>query len=376
MTRKNSRRLGSLLASLSALLIVSTAQAAPNGNPNSPLNDILAKLDALQTDIDTLKTQMTTVQRDLTTCTLRAKQAGLCDHVASTKAQACFELAVLEAKLGAKWLGKVNAAAEGGAGWTSGPDGKIKIDVKLPVAEVPSSFGLEVAPKLDLKGNICVEIPIDVQSIVSGNTVLASNSMATGNVVTTGAMLTESQAEALAARFQEIAQSIVPQLIDRIDSRMPTGSQAVAGIQAFEDLGNGDLMTVGGDLLSDDRLIQVAQIMPVPGTVRTALMNPGALRDRLPTMQGTLQERLATLCDSSHGLSVVRSPLFAGAGGDVCSYLNTVPAFDDIARQLLDIPAATSALVDGLLNKTQAVVKNTSNWFCTRPLFQNTALCK
>jgi len=376
MFRKNNRGLGSLLVALSALLIVSTAQAAPGGNPNSPLNDILAKLDAMQSDINTLKTQLTAVQRDVITCTARNKHAGLCDHVASTKAQACFELAVLKATIGGEWNVRVGAKAEGGAGWTTGPDGKILIDLKMPVAEVPSKFGLTVKPEVDLKGNICVEIPIDAQAILSGNAVVAPNAVMTNNVVSPNAALSDSQYEALAARFQEIAQSVVPQLMERIDSRMPTGSQAAAGVQAIEDLGNGDLMTVGGDLMSDDRLMQVAQMMPIPGTVRTALMNPAALRDRLPVLQGTLQDRLATLCDSSHGLSIVRSPLFAGAAGDACTYLYTVPAFDDIAKQLLDIPAATSALVDGLLNKTQSVVKNTSNWFCTKPLFKNTALCK
>lgn len=60
----------------------------------------------------------------------------------------------------------------------------------------------------------------------------------------------------------------------------------------------------------------------------------------------------------------------------ICGHLNTVPDVDGIAGQLLDIPEATAAIVDGLLDKTQPITRNTTNWFCGKPLFAGTKLCK
>jgi hypothetical protein len=157
---------------------------------------------------------------------------------------------------------------------------------------------------------------------------------------------------------------------------MPTGDRLVAGVNALESLGNGDLMIPNGDLLSDPLLADVADILPTPIMVKTAIVNPAALRNRLPSLSGTGSQRRAALCDPVTGLSVVRSPLFSGVGGQVCGFLGTVPDFNDIAGQLLDIPEATAALVDGLLDKTQQVAQNTTNWFCRKPLFANTKLCK
>lgn len=72
----------------------------------------------------------------------------------------------------------------------------------------------------------------------------------------------------------------------------------------------------------------------------------------------------------------MRSPLFADTSGQICSFLGTAPDFDGIAAQLLDIPEAVAGIVEGLIDDTQEVVKNTTNAFCRRPLFANTRLCK
>lgn len=364
------------VAACGALFCMPAATAAPaKGNPNSPLNDILLRLEAIQSeiqglksDIDAVKTELRAdvddVKREVITCTLRAKQAGLCDRVRETKASACFDMSVLEAKLGAKWLGRVQAKGEGGVGWTTGPDGKIVVDVRTPVAAIPSDFGLEIAPKLALKGEFCVEIPLEILP-------------ATGRTLQAGRVASsEAEFEYLAQRFEEIGAAVIPLVMDRIDSRLPDGQRLVAGTQAFERLGDGDLALLNGDMLSDPLLLDVIDVMPTPVMLRTALKNPAALRSQMPSLQGTAGQRVAALCHPQGGLAVVRSPLFSGMTDQICAHLATVPEFDDIAYQLLDIPEATSAIVDGLLDKSQPLQQNASNPFCSRPLFQNTRLCR
>jgi len=375
MAKRNRCVRSLLLTALSVVVVASGAVAAPRGNPNSPLNEILLQLDALHTemqglkmDIASVKKDVAGVQREVITCTLKAKKAGLCDRVRETKASACFDMSVLEAKLGAKWIGQVKAKGEGGAGWTSGPDGKITIDVRMPVAAVPSDFGLEIAPKLGLKGEICVEIPLELLP--------PAGARASGTTVASSLATSEADYEALASRFEQIGAAIVPLVMDRVDSRMPDGDRLVAGVQAVERLGDGDLTFLHGDLLSDPLLLDVADIMPTPVMLRTAIQNPTALRSRIPALDGNVKQRVARLCNPQTGLSIVRSPLFSGASGQICSHLDAVPDFDGIAVQLLDIPEATAAIVDGLLDKTQQITQNTSNWFCARPLFANTRLCK
>lgn len=364
------------VAACGVLLCSPVATAAPpKGKPNSPLTDILLHLEAIQaeirelkSDIDAVKTELRAdvgeVKREVITCTLRAKQAGLCDRVRETKASACFDMSVLEAKLGAKWLGTVQAKGEGGVGWTTGPDGKIVVDVRTPVSAIPSDFGLEIAPKLALKGEFCVEIPLEILP-------------ATGGTVQAGRVASnEAEFEYLAQRFEEIGAAVIPLVMDRLDSRLPDGHRLVAGTQAFERLGDGDLALPNGDMLSDPLLLDVVDIMPTPVILRTALRNPAALRGRLPNLQGTAGQRVAALCHPQSGLAVVRSPLFSGMTDQICAHLGTVPEFDAIAYQLLDIPEATSAIVDGLLDRTQPVQRNPGNPFCSRPLFQNTRLCR
>jgi hypothetical protein len=262
----------------------------------------------------------------------------------------------------------MEAKGEGGVGWTSGPDGKIVLDVRMPVAAIPSNFGLEIAPKLALKGEFCVEIPLELlpATAARSGTTLAANRAA----------VSEAEYEALALRFEEIGAAVLPLVMDRVDSRMPTGDRLVTGVQAFERLGDGDLAVLNGDLLSDPLLRDVADIMPTPVMVRTAIQNPAALRNRIPAVNGNARQRVAALCDPQTGLSIVRSPLSSGASSQICAHLEGVPDFDGIAARLLDIPEATAAIVDGLLDKTQQITQNTTNWFCTRPLFANTKLCR
>ena len=363
-----------LIALLLSIGVAPAAGAAPKvdnpgNNQNAPWNDILTQLEELKTDISDLRDDVAAVQREVITCTLRAKRAGLCDRVREAKASACFELDVLEAKLLARWIAEVKAKVEGGAGWTSGPDAKIVAEGKTPIGPVPSNFGLEIAPKLGVKSELCVEFPLEVfpaSGSGTGRTFAASGITATS----------ESDLEALATRFEEISATVVPLVVERVDSRMPTGDRIAAGVMAFDRLGDGDLTFLGGDLLSDPMLLELTNIMPTPAILRTAIQNPGALSDRMPPLNGTVRQRVATLCNPQTGLPVVRSPLFSGAAGQVCGHLNTVPDFDGIAGQLLDIPEATAALVDGLIDKTQQITTNTANWFCSKPLFAGTKLCR
>ncbi len=367
---------------VAALGCLPAAASAQGRNSNSPLSEVLATLDqlsqdianlqtavgTLQTDVTAIDTEVTNVKREVITCTLAQKQAGNCDRVRETKASACFELGVLGAKFGARWKGEMKAAAEGGAGWTSGPDGKIKIDVKMPVGPVPGDWGLEIAPKLAMKGQLCVEVPLEVLP--------ATSFSSRGTMITTRATDDEAEFEALAARFEEISASIVPLVMERIDARMPSGDRLRSGVQAIDRLGDGDLMLLGGDFLSDPQLLDLADILPTPVMLRTAIQNPAALRSYLPSLEGTVQQRVTRLCDPQQGLSVMRSPLFADTSGQICSFLGTAPDFDSIAAQLLDIPEAVAGIVEGLIDDTQEVVKNATNAFCRRPLFANTRLCK
>jgi len=370
MATQNRYRLPSLVAILASFGIAPAASAAPGGNnPKAPWNEVLDRLTTMQSDIDALREDVAGVQREVITCTLRAKRAGLCDRVRETKASACFELDVMEAKLLAKWIAEIKAKAEGGVGWTSGPDGKVVAEAKTPVGPIPSNFGIEMAPKLAMKGELCVEFPLEVLPATSART---AGTLAAAN----RAAASEADFEALAARFEDIGATVVPLVMERVDSRMPTGDRIAAGVMAFDRLGDGDLTFLSGDLLSDPMLLELTDIMPTPATLRTAIQNPGALSNRLPPLNGNVRQRVTALCNPQTGLRVVRSPLFSGAAGQICGHLDSVPNFDGIAGQLLDIPEATAAIVDGLLDKTQQITRNTSNWFCSRPMFAGTKLCK
>jgi hypothetical protein len=311
-----------------AVVVASEANAAPTASSKSPLNEILLRLDALhaemqglKTDISNVKKDVAGVQREVITCTVRAKRAGLCDRVRETKASACFDMSVLEAKLGAKWVGQMKAKGEGGVGWTSGPDGKITLDVRMPVAAVPSDFGLEIAPKLALKGEICVEIPLELLP--------AAGARGGGTTLASTAAVSEADYEALALRFEQIGASIVPLVMDRVDSRMPDGDRLVAGVHAFERLGDGDLAILNGDLLSDPLLLDVADVMPTPVMLKTVLQNPTALPTiRLTEMCGS---PVARLCNPQTGLSIVRSRSSTVEQPDLRT--SGRPDFDGIAVQ-------------------------------------------
>lgn len=370
MATLNRHWLPTLLAVVTSIGVVPAALGAAGGNnPNAPWNAVLAQLATMQSDIQALRDDVAAVQREVITCTLRAKRAGLCDRVRETKASACFELDVMEAKLLARWLAELKAKAEGGAGWTSGPDAKVVAEAKTPVGPIPSNFGLEIAPKLAMKSELCVEIPLEVLPATSAR---SAGTLAAANY----AAAAEADFDALAARFEDVSATVVPLVMERVDSRMPTGDRIAAGVAAFDRLGDGDLTFGSADFLSDPMLLELTDIMPTPAMLRTAIQNPGALSNKLPPLNGNVRQRVSALCSPQTGLSVVRSPLFSGAAGQICGHLDSVPDFDGIAGQLLDIPEATAAIIDGLLDKTQQITRNTSNWFCSKPLFAGTKLCK
>ena len=149
---------GTMLPTL-ILILLSKSLAAPpdhsNSGGNDPLNETLGRLDAIDSELEEIK-------KEVVHCTVRARSRGECDRVVESQISACFELNIIEAELPIKWLTEVKGKAEGGVAWTSGPDGKIILNVEMPAGPVPTHFGLDMSTGLGVKTEVCMDIPIQL----------------------------------------------------------------------------------------------------------------------------------------------------------------------------------------------------------------------
>ena len=345
-----------ILISVSGFLLFLPSLAAPQGNSagvsNNPHLDI-------ETRLAVMEQMLVDIKRDTVTCTARAKSRGECDQVRSSKVSACFELALLNAELPIKWRTEIEGKAEGGAAWTSGPDGKIIINMKMPAGPVPTDFGLDLKTGGTIKADVCVDFPIQ---LIGGGTFAAQPFQASS--------LTEGQFDALQMKLEEASTAIVPLILDRINADLPDGQRIRTGFDAMASIADGDFDLRNGiftDKSGNGPLREVVRSLPVPALLRTAIENPGEFTQYLPSPQRglTLQERVARLCDPDSGMIITRSPLFAGQIDDTCQFLTGVPQFDQLAElNVDDIVDGVTQLIQTLLSAIGETATETKNRFC------------
>lgn len=351
------------------ILAPGSAPAQRGQRPTSPLEQILDKLEDLETDIDELRTEVDAVRREVVTCTLAEKRAGNCDRVRQTTVQACFKLDLLEVALQAQWKAELKARGEGGAGWTSGPDGKIIADLGLPLGPVPNEFGLGTTSKAAVASDVCIGIPIALLPAAG-----AAGASTRGGA--TSAAVSEGEFETLAERFEDLGAVIVPMIVEELQAQLPSGERLEDGFEMARRVADGELMAGGGDALSDPRVLEVASSLPAPGMVREGLQTPGVVAEFVPALGGTgVDQRVAAFCDPDDGLALLRSPLTQGFAEPVCDALAAVPQFDEVSAAILDIPEAVGGIVDELVNQSGAISQNPGNRFCDLPVVRNTRLC-
>ncbi len=346
--------------SISVLLFFSPSLAAPQGNSagvaNNPHRGIEARLAAMEQ-------MLIDIKRDTVTCTAQAKSRGECDNVRSSKVSACFDLTLLDASLPIKWRTEIEAKAEGGVAWTSGPDGKIIINMKMPAGPVPTDFGLDVKVGGSLKANVCIDFPIQLIGGGTFSTPFATRSLQASS-------LTEDQFDTLQMKLEEASTAIVPLILDRINADLPDGQRIRTGFDAMAAIANGEFDLRNGiftDRSGNGPLREIIRSLPVPALLRTAIENPGEFTQYLPSPQRglTLKERVARLCDPDSGMVITRSPLFASQIDDTCQFLTGVPQFDKLAEfNVDDIVEGIRQLIQPLLSELGETATETKTRFC------------
>jgi hypothetical protein len=344
------------------LLILSTALADPPDHSmsggNDPLSDITTRLNAMEQ-------LLTDIKKEVIHCTARAKSRGECDQVREAKVSACFELALLQGELPVKWRTEVEGKAEGGVAWTSGPDGKIILNVKMPAGPVPTDFGLDVKTGAAIKADVCVDIPIQ---LIGGGT-FATQSLQTRS-------LTEEEFDVFQSKLEEASVAIMPAIVERLNTGLPSGDRIRTGFDAIASIADGDFDLRGGvfaDRNGNGPLVDVIGSLPVPKLLRMAIANPAELSQYLPTPQRgkTLQERVSMLCDPDSGMLITRSPLVAAQVDDMCMFLNGVPQFDVLAELTVDdVVDGVKALLGPLLADAGETAEETRQRFCATTIGQ------
>jgi hypothetical protein len=352
------------------------ARAANAGGPNSQHDEVLDALATLQQDIDAIRTDLTSlstevnnVKREVIDCTRTAWLAGECPRVRETTASACFELKLFEPTLGLEWEAKTEGKGEGGAGWTSGPDGKIVINLSAPVGPVPTGWKAGFESGAAIKGDFCVEVPIEILG--------EPQQPAPVTTSTFTAAATPSRLEALEIRLEDVANSIMPVILERMETDMPSGDRLQLGFDAARRISDGEFNLDQG-LFGDPLLQDLTAALPTPQMLRTVLEDPGALAGYLPQPSGNLRERVQALCDPNTGLAVTRLALFQNQSAGICAFLEDAPQFDEIAELIPDLPEAVKGLIAPLVDKAGEVAENTTNRFCSSrvgSVFSGTRLC-
>lgn len=348
--------------SFTLLLILSTASADPPDHSMSggkdPLSDITTRLNAMEQLLIDIK-------KEVIHCTARAKSRGECDQVREAKVSACFEFSLLQGELPIKWRTQVEAKAEGGVAWTSGPDGKIILNVKMPAGPVPTDFGLDLKTGAVIKADVCVDIPIQL---------IGGGSFATQSLQTRS--LTADQFDELQLKLEEASAAIMPAIVERLNSGLPSGDNLRNGFDAIASIGDGNFNLRGGifaDQSGSGPLVDVINLFPVPELLRTAIANPAELSQFLPIPQRdmTLPERVGMLCDPDSGMLITRSPLFAAQVNDMCMFLNGVPQFDVLAELTVDdVIDAVKLLLAPLLTTAGETADQTRQRFCNSTIGQ------
>ncbi len=314
-----------------------------------------AQLREILTRLDDLDNAIADVKREVVTCTRAAKGRGECDQVRQTNVSACFALEGA-AQVSGEWQAEAKARGEAGVGWTSGPDGKIILNLTAPAGPIPTGAKFEVHGQIAVPVQVCVEIPIE--PVVAGNQTANS---------TRSRLTADADFEEFEAKLTDLAAATLPIVLDRINNSLPSGDVIVSGYDAAQRLGNGDFELRDG-LLADSGLVDVVDAMGAPGMLRTALVSPQDLAQYLPSVNGTLSQRLASACDPQTGL-LARSPIATGMRSNVCSYLGGVPELDKLPTTE-DVVDAITELFNGPGGETAQAAKNR---FCSTAVGQRRA---
>jgi hypothetical protein len=338
-------------------IIVAIAALPPGAaakNPHIANNEALARLDDIDTKLDELGTRLAQIQQGgVGRCTRAQRDAGNCTQVRATSVNVCFDLEILSAELVWDYKFKVRATGEGGIGWTSGPDGKIMVTYFGPLGPVPSELGIDLkAPGVKLDTQVCMEFPIDVLGAVSARTAPATAADARATA------LSPEELDALQTRLEDALGTVLPRALDRIATALPSGPDLERGLATFEDIGDGNFDLQRGVL--EQPIRDVVASLPTPKLARDMAVDPGSFANYLSSLDGdgTVGGRAAALCSPDSGLSITRSPLFAERTAELCSYLGSLPQFDDIAEA---IPLTADEVVDAVTELLDPVLANTGS---------------
>lgn len=358
---RNSYRAATAMAAIFLIIGVEVSANPPthsSSGGNDPLGEILTRLDAIDTELAEIK-------KEVVHCTARAKSRGECDRVIESKISACFEFNLIDAELPIKWRTEVEGKAEGGAAWTSGPDGKLIINLKMPAGPVPTDFGLDLKTGAGVKTDVCMDIPIQL---------IGGGSFAMQPIQTRA--LSNDPFEQLQMKLEQLSAVVMPAVVERMNRTLPTGERIQAGFAAIDTIANGEFDMRGGifaDQSGNGPLVNVIQAFPVPPMLQKAIADPGSLAQYLPAPQFGLSvaERISMLCDPDSGMLITRSPLVATQVNDMCMFLGGVPQLDTAWDLLADnIVDAIKELLQPLLSDVGEAAENTKNRFCSTVIGQ------
>lgn len=347
---------GTVLPAL-ILILLSSSLAAPPDHSNSGGND---RLDEILGRLDAIDSELREIKKEVVHCTVRARSRGECDRVIESQISACFELNIIEAEFPIKWRTEVEGKAEGGVAWTSGPDGKIILNIKMPAGPVPTDFGLDLSTGAGVKTEVCMDIPIE---LIGGGT-FAMQSVQTHAT-------SDDPIEQLQMKLEQLSAVVMPAVVDRINSRLPSGERIQAGFAALDTIANGEFDLQGGifaDQSGNGPLVNAIGAFPAPPMLQTAIANPAVFSQYLPMPQTgmSVAERVAMLCDPDSGMHIARSPLFAAQVNDMCMFLEGAPQFDVLADLTADdIVDGIKEIMQPLLTDAGETAEQTRNRFCS-----------